>query len=366
MRSKKLLYITPAFPVGGLEKLLVVLANSFSNETEKQIVVSLSDKNVLQTELNSNIEFIPLPRKTRFDRTVISRLRKIIKSEKPDAFISLNFFGYFFLKIATLGIRPQVKCRIIYGTTLHTNRKEHFLHKIYALLLNKNDLIIATSKNQVIYTLKNYNIPQSNFLLIYNGVDTKHWHVKNPGNNVDPIRKEYGIPEDAKVIVIAAAFRPEKNHQGAVRALKMIREEYKINAYLLLVGEGPEKKQAEAVIKELDMQKYVKLTGMQKDVRPFYWGADLFSLCSTAVETFSVAALEAMSCGLPCVLTDIGGASEMIKNGVNGFLCQTDDKSIADAWCKTLQAGFSAENIHQYLAANFNADTMVSQYKEIL
>jgi glycosyltransferase involved in cell wall biosynthesis len=365
MKSKKLLYITPAFPVGGLEKLLVLLANSFSKETEKQIVVSLSEKNVLHHELKNDIQFISIPRKSRFDTSAIFRLRKIIRSERPDAFISLNFFGYFFLKLAMIGIRPKIKCLIIYQTTIHENKKEHLLHKLYTSLLKKDDYIIAASRNQVKYTLENYSIPENKISVIYNGIDTHHWHLKQPGDN-DAVRKEYGIPAEAKVIVIAAAFRPEKNHTGAVRALKMLRDTYKMDAFLLLVGDGNTRAQAEEVTRQLGMQQYVKFTGMQKDLRPFYWAADIFSLCSYAVETFSVAALEAMSCGLPCVLTNIGGAAEMIQEGVNGFLCEPEDKSISDAWLKALQAGFSSENIHQFLVDNFAAETMLEQYRKIL
>jgi glycosyltransferase involved in cell wall biosynthesis len=365
MKSKKLLYITPAFPVGGLEKLLVLLANSFSKETEKQIVISLSNNNVLQNELRDNIEFIALPRKSRFDPGVIFKLRKIIQSERPDAFISLNFFGYLFLKLAMIGIRPKIKCLIVYQTTIHENKKEHFLHKIYTSLLKKDDQIIAASKNQVKYTLENFNIPENKISVIYNGIDTHHWHLNHPGDNHN-IRREYGIPAEAKVIVIAAAFRPEKNHMGAVRSLKMLRDTYNMDAYLLLVGDGNTRIQTEEVTRQLEMQQYVKFTGMQKDLRPFYWAANVFSLCSYAVETFSVAALEAMSCGLPCVLTNIGGAAEMIQDSVNGFLCEPDDKSISDAWCKALQAGFSSENIHQFLVDNFAAETMLEQYRKIL
>jgi glycosyltransferase involved in cell wall biosynthesis len=365
MKSKKLLYITPAFPVGGLEKLLILLANSFSGETEKQIVISLSNNNVLQHELKSDIQFVALPRKSRFDTSVILKLRKIIQAERPDAFISLNFFGYFFLKLAMIGIRPKIKSLIIYQTTIHENKKEHLLHKLYTSLLKKDDCIIAASRNQVKYTLENYRIPENKISVIYNGIDTNHWHLKRAGDK-DSVRNEYGIPTDAKVIVIAAAFRPEKNHVGAVRALQMLRENYEMNAYLLLVGDGNTKMQTEEITRQLEMQRYVKFAGMQKDLRPFYWAANVFSLCSYAVETFSVAALEAMSCGLPCVLTNIGGAAEMIQDGVNGFLCEPEDKSISDAWWKTLQAGFSPENIHQFLVDNFAAETMLEQYRKIL
>ncbi len=365
MQSKRLLYISPAFPVGGLEKLLVFIANSFSVETDKQIVISLSSNNVLQTELNNDIVFVALPRKSKFDSSVIFKLRKIIRTEKPDAFISLNFFGYFFLKLAMIGIRPKIKTIILYQTTIHKNKKEYLLHKIYTALLKKNDHIVAGSKNQVIYTLENYAIPKDKISVIYNGVDTSHWHLPN-GNEGCTVRKEFGIPPGARVIVIAAAFRPEKNHTGAIRALKILHEEHQVKAYLLMVGDGTTKPAAMNTASELGMEEFVKFPGMQKDVRPFFWASNLFTLCSSAVETFSVAALEAMSCGLPCVLTNIGGAAEMINEKVNGLLCEPNDQSIADTWYKAFNAGYSPETIRGYLETNFNSDSMLQQYRSVL
>ena len=64
----------------------------------------------------------------------------------------------------------------------------------------------------------------------------------------------------------------------------------------------------------LNMEDYVKFTGIQRDVRPFYWSADLFTLCSDS-ETFSIAAMEAMACGLPAVLTDVGG----LRDAASGY-----------------------------------------------
>jgi glycosyltransferase involved in cell wall biosynthesis len=73
-----------------------------------------------------------------------------------------------------------------------------------------------------------------------------------------------------------------------------------------------------------------------------------------------------MACGLPLVLTDIGGANEMIVEGLNGYLSKTDDQDIALNWFKALSNNFSAGNIHGYAKQNFNADRMTQEYKEYL
>jgi glycosyltransferase involved in cell wall biosynthesis len=124
--------------------------------------------------------------------------------------------------------------------------------------------------------------------------------------------------------------------------------------------------QVKKLVAELKMENYVIFAGLQKDVRPFYWSGNLFTLCSTNVETFSIAALESMACGLPCVLTDIGGAREMIVEGLTGYLSKTDDASIADAWLKALKTDFRKEKIFAFIQNHFDSSKMVEEYRKIL
>ena len=165
---------------------------------------------------------------------------------------------------------------------------------------------------------------------------------------------------------MTAAFRPEKNHIGAIKSLQVLHSEYKQKAYLLFVGGGMLLEQCRAVAEKMNMSEFIKFAGPQSDVRPFYWASNLFTLCSTSVETFSIAALEAMACGLPVVLTDIGGASEMISEGLNGFLCEPEVADIARKWSKALQFSFSPETIHDYVSNHFSSEKMIGEYRKTL
>jgi len=366
MKDKKLLYVTPAFPIGGLEKLLILMANSLYPEYRYQNVISLSLNNVLQSELNENITFTVEPRKSKFDITALRNIRKFITKDNPDCIICLNFFAFFYARVAIAFTGSPARIVVIYQTTIHGNRKEHLLHKLYVSMLRKKDIVIAASENQVKYTLEHFSIPQEAIRIIYNGIDLEYWTIPPANFDTSAFRQKYNIADGTKIIILAAAFRPEKNHLGAIRALKILREVKKENACLLLAGEGVMKTQAEQLARELNLFDHVIFAGPQKDLRPFYWSADLFSLTSTSVETFSIAALEAMSCGLPAVLTDIGGAKEMISEGRNGFLSGSDDLSLADNWQRGLLANFDKSSIHAMIAEKYDAKAMVQEYKKYL
>lgn len=365
MDDKTILYVTPALPVGGAEKFLALLANSLVGDVKSQTVVSLSNDNKLQEELNKTIRFLALPRSGRFDIAPLKTLRKLIYEERPNIIFCLNFFSFFFIKLAIAGFRVKPTLIISYHSTIQESRKQHLLHKLYGFMSTNKDLIITVCRFQENYTALNYRIPYGRFKTIHNGIDISKWHLPETNFGKAEVRNKFGIPENALVIVMAAAFRPEKNHIGAIRALPVLHSAYHNQAYLLLVGGGILIDQCRALVKEQNMTEFIKFTGPQEDVRPFYWASNIFTLCSTT-ETFSIAALEAMACGLPAVLTNRGGAGEMIVPKLNGFLCEPDKTDIALKWSMALKTDFSPEAIHSYIGKNFNSEKMIEEYRRAL
>jgi glycosyltransferase involved in cell wall biosynthesis len=265
-----------------------------------------------------------------------------------------------------IGLSAKATRIISYHSTIHVTRKEHLLHKLYAFLLTKKDAIVTVSTNQAKYTAEHYGIPQTKFTTIHNGIDLKYWHPSTDDHTRLSIRKTYAIPVEATVIVMTAALRIEKNHIGAVKALHQLHTVYSQKAYLLMVGDGVMKEEIIKLARELNLEEHVKITGMQKEVRPFYWASDLFALTSASVETFSIAALEAMGCGLPSVLTNIGGANEMVRDGLNGYICNLDEQDIAQKWSAALSNNFSRNTIHAFTRDNFSAEKMLEEYRKIL
>ncbi|MBP1633826.1 MAG: pimB 3 [Acidobacteria bacterium] len=124
------------------------------------------------------------------------------------------------------------------------------------------------------------------------------------------------------VVIHVSNFRPVKRVGALIEVFARIRAS--VPSVLLLVGDGPDLPQALALARERGVAGDVVPLGGQEDVRQFLSIADLFLLPS-ATESFGLAALEAMACGVPVVASRVGGLPEVIEDGVSGILRPPED-----------------------------------------
>ena len=124
------------------------------------------------------------------------------------------------------------------------------------------------------------------------------------------------------LVVHLSNFRPVKRVDAVVGIFKRIRE--RVRARLVLAGEGPDTLKVQKEVEASGLGRDVEILPPQEDVVPLLSVADLFLLPSRQ-ESFGLAALEAMSCGVPVVASRVGGLPEVIDDGVNGFLHAPDD-----------------------------------------
>jgi L-malate glycosyltransferase len=172
-------------------------------------------------------------------------------------------------------------------------------------------------------------------------------------------------PDQERVLVHASNFRPVKRVADIVRAFAAIRRE--VPAKLLLLGDGPDREHAMAVAADLGCQQKVEHLGVQDNLEVILQQADLF-LSASETESFGLSMLEAMSCGVPCVSTAVGGVSEVL--GDTGRLTPFGQpEALAQAALGILQD----PALHEQLAGkararaveHFATDRIVAQYEKI-
>lgn len=183
--------------------------------------------------------------------------------------------------------------------------------------INASDGVTAVSDYLREETYRLFDI-QKDIRVIPNFVDTGRFKRTNR----EHFRKAICL-NDEFIIVHVSNFRKVKRVGDVIHVFHKVLESG-IPAKLLLVGDGPDRQHAEETCRELDICKDVRFLGKQEKVEEILSIADLFVIPSGS-ETFGLAALEAMSCGVPVISSNIGGLPELNIQGETGFLCDLGD-----------------------------------------
>jgi len=174
-------------------------------------------------------------------------------------------------------------------------------------------------------------------------------------------------PAGARVLMHASNFRPVKNVEMVVRIFAAVHE--RMDARLVMVGDGPDKPRAEQLARTLGVAKHVLFLGNQEVMEELLPLADVFLLPSST-ESFGLVALEAMSAGVPVVASNVGGLPELVENGQTGFLVAADDlsahvravlKILGDA---PLRRRFGAAG-RKVARERFDVDRVVERYRKV-
>lgn len=162
-------------------------------------------------------------------------------------------------------------------------------------------------------------------LAIERGARPDHvWFIPNSVKAPSAQARPFSRGEGASVKIVAAGrLHVKKGFDVLIRAVGKLRA-WDFDVTCEIAGEGDERADLEALIKELDLDPCVTLTGWTDDVAGFLATGDLFAFPSHQ-EGFPLTLLEAMSVGLPVVATEIDGPDEILKDGVNGRLVPDDD-----------------------------------------
>ena len=160
--------------------------------------------------------------------------------------------------------------------------------------------------------------------VVYNSVDTAGF-ARREGERLS-FRKALSLPPDATVILGAGTFVHVKGFHILIEAFARLECNARDKKFhLLLVGDGPMRTEYEKQIECIGLSEKVTISkGYADDIRPWLWAADIFVLPSIQ-EPFGIIVLEAMAAGLPVIVTNDGGAKEIVADGESGFLIPSED-----------------------------------------
>ena len=147
-------------------------------------------------------------------------------------------------------------------------------------------------------------------------------------------------------IVSVGGHVPEKHFGNAIRAAKVLKER-KMSFQWHLVGDGPLRGELEALARELDVTDRFLFEGNQVNPYPYIQNADLF-VHPSYVESFGIVVMEALTLGVPCVVTKSTGVMEFLRDGENAALTEQDP----DALTERVLAVLTDDSLRRHLAAN--------------
>ena len=345
----RILYILHTLNLAGVERMVFDLIVR-NRDILDAAVVSLDCRGPLAERLESiGVPVWCTHRRSGLDFSQVGKLSRIVQEFQPEIIHAHQYTPFFYSSLANRFIRR--------GRVIFTEHGRHFPDRISwkrrmvnRILIRKTARVTAVCDFTRQALIRNEAIPEAKIDIIYNGVDLQEFRPASAGNG-------------KFVIVQVANFRSVKDHQTAIRAMKILSER-SVDAELLLVGEGDERAKSEKLVAALHLTEQVKFLGRCDEVSDILCGADVIVNTSIS-EAHSLALLEGMAAGLAVVASNVGGNPEIVVDGETGMLFPAGDseglaeslirlaedanlrKRMGEAGLRRVQRLFSREEMHK-------------------
>jgi len=302
---------------GGSERKIVRLANRLKEEGVHVELACLNGPFTLEQGIRRDVPLLKLERRGKFSFRALWRLRQRLARERPATVIAVNLYQALYVALAKTLLPYRPRAVALVNTS--SFRGHRLWKRFYQSVLARFDLTVHGSEAQRQFWFKSGCQAWRHSTVVYNGVDSEHFEYTGSFEAAKRLRASLGLKPDSLLIGTVGMCRPEKNQVVLLESLRRLRVA-RVDAHLVIAGDGPLRAQLVRRAADLALSDRVHFLGALDDVRPVLAALDVFVLPSLAVESFSNAALEAMSMGRPVILSDIGGAREMIADGVEGYV----------------------------------------------
>ena len=360
--------LVSSLTIGGAEQLLLELLKNIHTDRFRVNVCFLRDPGLMGVEilrLNFPVETGILRR--RLDFSGVLKLAKVLKAEKTDLLFLVNhrntiFYGVPAAKLA--GVRAIVN----WENETFKRYSHHGLtmlgRRIFHLGIDK---VVAAAEGHKEYIASVEKVPRGKIEVIYNGVDPLRFQsALTPGE----AKERLGIPGSSPVVSIIAVLRPDKAHDVFLKAARRVLTTVP-ETHFLIVGDGPERDRLVRLAKELAIDRNVHFLGFRRELGDILAAVDVDTLSSKPEqETLSVAAIEAMSAGVPIVCTDVGFMKEVVIPGKTGSLVKVGDPeglaaALIDLLADPVKRGAMGETARRLVLDGLSSDRMTTAFERL-
>lgn len=333
----KVVRIITRLNIGGPAMHVILLSSSLnSSGLYKDILVcgrvseSEGDMNYLAKE--KGVRPLVVPELVRDidlknDFKAFLKLLAIIKKEKPDIIHTHTAKAGALGRLAAIFAGVPVKIHTFHGHIFDgyfsPGKARFFLYveRFLALFTSRIAVVSDRIKDEIVHELKVTN--ESKGVVIPLGLE--FGILLKCEEKKGLFRRKFSLPEDAMLVGIVGRLVPIKNHRMFVDAARVILNKDKAPCVkFLIIGDGELKSSLEGYVKSLGLEDHIIFTGWVDDLASVYAGLDIVALTSLNEGT-PVSLIEAMASAKPVLATDVGGVRDLIQEGKNGLMVDTND-----------------------------------------
>ncbi len=256
--------------------------------------------------------------------------------------------------------------RVPYVTTAHGFYKPRFSRRLFGSWGRK---VVAISPLVAEDLEKRHKVEKSKIRIVQNAIDIEDFESRLSNQDRLKARQMLRIPSQAVVVGSVARLVRDKGHEYLLKAVRDLKKKYK-NLYLLIVGDGREKRRLWFLIHKMGLKKDAQILESVSDMSMVYAAMDIFALAATYREGFGLALVEAMVAKKPVVATDIWAINSIIRNRINGFLVEPKKKealsqAIAFAMDHPQQVESIVHNAYEIATQLYTMDRLVSELETV-
>jgi glycosyltransferase involved in cell wall biosynthesis len=368
----KVMHIITTLGPAGAENMLCRIAAGMDATRFENEVVSLTGILDLAGKMNSlgvRVRTLAM-KKSVPNPLLVMRLAKWIRESKPDV---IHTWMYHANLIGTLAAQLAGNVPVVWA--IHHNafdprvdkRRTMLVNRACALLSRKFAARIVFCSEASLRTHKELSYAAEKLEVIPNGFDLEE--VKPDPTAHESLRRELGLSADAILIGLAARFHPHKDHRNFIQAAERLHKRMP-GVHFLLFGMGItwENAQLAEWIEAAGIREHCHLLGLRQDLSRLFSGMDIATTASRS-EAFPIVVGEAMACGTPCVVTDVGDSALIVEN-TGSVVPPEDPHALAEAWRSLIEAGPAVRRrlgiaARERVQLHFQLSAIIERYQKI-
>lgn len=362
--TPRILLVIPTLDRGGAEKQLALLACGLpKSEFEVHVCTLTREGPVAQRLSEADIPVHSIHKRAKLDPLALMRLTSLMRRIKPNLVHTWIFAANAYGRVAAL----RAGVRVTIGGERCVDTWKNQIELSIDRYLAKRSRCIVTNSSGVRDFYSKHGIAASKFEIIPNGIAMPR-DVEMKNKTKDAWAEELDLPASAHWIGAIGRLWPQKRLKDAIWAMDIIKV-VRDDVYLLIVGDGPERKKLERYAWQTKMEDRVRFLGERRDVPALLPHLSLCVLAS-GYEGQSNAIMESMTAALPVVASDIPGNRDLVKEGETGYLFPVGDRGeFARCINRVLSDSAKAKQLGQQgaerMREGFTIEQMVSRHAEL-